>query len=67
MGLCESLSDSPSSAPPDTVLVIVVKVGLAVRVIVTGVVGVVGGVVTAVETVATFEEAAVVNMVMAVV
>lgn len=67
MGLCESLSDSPSSALPDTELVIVVKAGLAIRAIVTGVVGVVGGVVTAVETVATFGVAAVVNMVMAVV
>lgn len=56
MGLSDSLSDSPSSALPDTVLVTVVKVGLRVRAIVTGVVGVVGGVVTAVG-----------NMVMAVV
>lgn len=61
-GLMESFSDSPSSAP-DTVLITVVKVGLAVRALVTDVVGVVGGVVTAVETVETVEVAAVVNMV----
>lgn len=62
----ESFSDSLSSAP-DTALLTVVKVGLAVRAILTEVVGVVGGVVTAVQTVETVDVAAVVNMVMAVV
>ncbi len=46
-GLMESFSESPSSAP-DTALITVAKVGLAVRAILTEVVGVVGGVVMAV-------------------
>lgn len=67
IGLSESLSDSPSSAPPDTQLLTVVIVGLDVRATVTDVVGVVGGVVTAVEIVMTDDVLAVVNTVIAVV
>lgn len=74
VGLSESLSDSPSSAPSafsdtePTDIVIAVTIGLAAVVaVVLNDVGVVGGVATVVASVATVAVTAVVTMVMAVV